>query len=110
VAVPAEAQRLRDAGLGILNSLHPLRLAQDLLCFRLIEGTYTYLAIGSEPEYKLLGDRWKTYHPLARWGGDFTKPDWDHYSSRGRGAPSGTSSRRRTVGPHRPADNRCRDT
>lgn len=67
-------------GCGVADSLHCLGLAADLLCYREVQGAYVYLHQGTEPEYKLLGDQWKRLHGLARWGGDFSHPDWDHYS------------------------------
>ncbi len=31
-------------------------------------------------DYKVLGDKWKTMHSLARWGGDFRRADGGHFS------------------------------
>lgn len=67
-------------GCGIINSLHRDGLAVDLLVYREVQGALVYCDLGTEPEYKLLGDQWKRLHGLARWGGDFSHPDWDHYS------------------------------
>ena len=70
------ATALLDAqqGKGIANSLHIQRLAIDLNLFQ--DGTYL-----TDPEaYRPLGEFWKTLHPLARWGGDFTTVDADHFS------------------------------
>jgi hypothetical protein len=30
--------------------------------------------------YKPLGDYWKTLDPACCWGGDFSKPDGNHFS------------------------------
>lgn len=61
-------------GKGITNSLHCDRLAVDFNLFK--DGKYLL----DSKDHKPLGDYWKTLHPLARWGGDFTKPDGNHYS------------------------------
>lgn len=61
-------------GIGILNSLHMKRLAVDFNFF--VDGVWQ---IKSE-SYKPLGDYWKSLHPLCRWGGDFKKPDGNHFS------------------------------
>ena len=71
---PATAAQYAKMGLGITNSLHCERLAVDLNVF--VDGKYSDF-IG---DYARLGEYWKTLHPLARWGGDFTKPDPDHFS------------------------------
>lgn len=57
---------------GIKNSVHTLRLAQDLNLFK--DGEFLL-----KPEdYEPFGAYWKTLHPLARYGGDFG--DYDHFS------------------------------
>ena len=63
-------------GYGAGKSVHKVRLAVDLNLF--VDGAY--VSSGSTPEYKLLGDYWKAIHPLARWGGDFTSGDANHFS------------------------------
>jgi hypothetical protein len=70
------AQALANAasGAGISNSLHLLRLAVDFNLF--IDGVWQ---TASEP-YKPLGEYWKYLHPLCRWGGDFSRPDGNHFS------------------------------
>lgn len=62
------------AGIGIVHSLHLLCLAVDLKLF--INGVYQT----DSAAYKSLGDYWKSLNPLCRWGGDFSKPDGDHFS------------------------------
>lgn len=72
-----QAQALANAvsGAGIPNSLHLLKLAIDLQLF--VNGAYQK----DTEAYKALGTYWKTLHPLARWGGDFTsRPDGNHFS------------------------------
>jgi len=70
----AQAEANAASGAGISNSLHLVRLAIDLNLF--IGGIYQ---IGSEA-YKPLGEFWKSLHPLCCWGGDFSKPDGNHFS------------------------------
>lgn len=59
---------------GHAKSLHCKRLAADLNLF--IDGEYQ---TATESHHRL-GDYWKGLHPLCRWGGDFKKPDGNHYS------------------------------
>lgn len=56
------------------NSCHYVRLAQDLNLF--LHGMW--LDQGTEPEWKMLGEKWESMHPLARWGGRFG--DANHFS------------------------------
>ena len=70
----ATAELDAESGVGIVNSLHRLRLAVDLNLFR--DGEL----LGTVEDYHPLGDYWCSLHPLARWGGNFTKPDADHFS------------------------------
>jgi len=62
------------SGKGISRSLHLIRLAADLNLF--INGEYRT----STEDHKALGDYWMSLHPLCRWGGNFSKPDGNHYS------------------------------
>lgn len=71
---PEQAALNAQKGSGILWTLHTQRLAIDLNLFK--DGIY----LAKTADYKPLGDYWKTLHPLACWGGDFTKPDGDHFS------------------------------
>ncbi len=56
------------------HSCHYLRLAADLNLF--IGGSFLTKTEAHAP----LGAYWKSLHPLCKWGGDFTKPDGNHYS------------------------------
>lgn len=78
-----DGEALRDAriaelnaasGTGIANSLHLIRLARDWNLF--ICGEFQR----DSAAYRPLGEFWKSLHPLCRWGGDFHKPDGDHFS------------------------------
>lgn len=71
---PEEAERLFRMGIGIRNSQHTIRLAIDLNLFK--DGKY----LSSTESHRVFGEYWKTLHPLCRWGGDFPKPDGNHYS------------------------------
>ena len=71
---PEQAAANAASGAGITNSLHTKRLAVDLNLF--VKGQY----ITDSAAYKPLGDYWKQIDPLNRWGGDFKKPDGNHFS------------------------------
>jgi hypothetical protein len=71
---PKQAAQNVAAGTGIANSLHCIRLAIDLNLFE--DGKY----MTDSDAHKPLGEYWKSLHPLCRWGGDFSKPDGNHYS------------------------------
>jgi hypothetical protein len=60
--------------MGIVHSLHIDRLAVDINLFK--DGKY----LDSTADHTPFGSYWKTLHPLARWGGDFSRPDGNHYS------------------------------
>lgn len=70
----AQAAANAAAGTGITNSLHCVRLAVDLNLFR--DGTFLPLSSDHQP----LGTFWKSLGPDHFWGGDFSKPDGNHYS------------------------------
>ena len=62
------------SGAGIKNSLHMKRLAIDWNLFK--DGEW----LQDSADHRPLGTFWKTLHSLNRWGGDFSKPDGNHYS------------------------------
>jgi hypothetical protein len=66
--------RLVAEGSGSRRSLHPLKLAIDLDLFK--DGVY----LTRSEDHARFGAWWKQQHPLCRWGGDFPKPDGNHYS------------------------------
>ena len=71
---PEQAAWNRANGKGIGDSLHTQRLAIDLNLF--INGVYQT----DSAAYKPLGDHWKSLNVDAAWGGDFSKPDGNHFS------------------------------
>jgi hypothetical protein len=71
---PEQAALNAKAGKGIAQSLHGMRLAIDLNLFR--NGKY----LTDSEAHRPLGEYWKTLHPDCCWGGDFSKPDGNHYS------------------------------
>lgn len=68
----AALYKLRGTGIG--NSLHTVRLAIDLNLF--MDGEFQADSAAHLP----LGAFWKLLHTDCRWGGDFAKPDGNHYS------------------------------
>jgi hypothetical protein len=70
----AQAAANAAAGAGILHSLHLLHLAGDLNIFK--DGVF----LRTVEEIRPVGEHWKTLDPLCRWGGDFSRPDADHFS------------------------------
>jgi hypothetical protein len=82
VRTKAQAVANSTSGAGISNSLHLDGLAVDFNMYLDLDRD------GTEDDYvtdsalhKPLGEKWKSMHPLNRWGGDFKKPDGNHYSS-----------------------------
>jgi hypothetical protein len=71
---PEEAAILAKEGKGIVQSVHCDRLAVDLNCF--VAGVY----VTDPAPYTILGKYWKGLYELARWGGDFTTKDFNHFS------------------------------
>jgi hypothetical protein len=71
---PEQAALNAKKGIGIANSLHTERLAVDFNLFK--DG----MLQSDSAAYKPLGDYWKTLNSLCCWGGDFSKPDGDHFS------------------------------
>jgi hypothetical protein len=71
---PEQAAVNAAKGAGITNSLHTKRLAIDFNLF--VNGEYQT----STESYRRLGEYWKSLDPLCCWGGDFSKPDGNHFS------------------------------
>ena len=55
---------------------HYLKLAQDINLF--IDGKL--ITNAEHPAWKMLGRRWKQMDSLARWGGDWSSGDANHFS------------------------------
>jgi D-alanyl-D-alanine carboxypeptidase len=72
---PEQAAHNATTGAGIANSLHLIKLAIDLNLFK--DGVYQT----DSAAYKPIGDYWKSLDPINAWGGDFSKPDGNHFSS-----------------------------
>ena len=71
---PAQEQWDFDHGIGVLKSLHGIRLAIDLQLFR--DGVY----LTDSKDYEPLGLLWEKTNVLCAWGGRFHKPDGNHFS------------------------------
>lgn len=71
---PEQAKWNAAGGKGIANSLHTQRLAIDFNLF--IGGIYQT----DSAAYTELGAYWKSLAPDCCWGGDFSKPDGNHFS------------------------------
>src|SRR5208282_588135 len=71
---PQQAALNAQAGVEIAASLHTQRLAVDFILRK--DGVY----LTETSDYAPLGAYWKSLHPLACWGGDFSTPDGDHFS------------------------------
>lgn len=70
----AEATANAASGAGISNSLHLLGLAVDLLLYK--DGVYQT----DSAAYAPLGTWWRSFSAFHCWGGDFKKPDGNHFS------------------------------
>lgn len=79
---PRVAQWNAANGIGISNSLHLVGLAVDLNLFDDSDDPNPdrdhYIKDGTG--HTELGAYWKTLHADCRWGGDFVKRDFNHYS------------------------------
>lgn len=71
---PEQAKLNAASGAGIASSLHCERLAIDINLFK--DGVY----ITDGEGHRDLGAWWKTLGPRYRFGGDFRRVDWNHYS------------------------------
>ena len=56
------------------GSLHFQGLAEDILIYK--DGAF----LQDTEEYRFAGTYWKSLDPEFCWGGDFSKPDGDHFS------------------------------
>ena len=61
-------------GTGISNSLHTQKLAIDINLFK--DGKY----LSDTESHRIFGEYWKGLRPENCWGGDFKRPDGNHYS------------------------------
>ena len=69
-----QAEIYAEQGKGIINFVHRKKLAADL--YLSIEGKVTW----NVEDYRPLGEKWKSLHPDARWGGDWPRRDAVHFS------------------------------
>lgn len=75
----AAAEDNARRGVGIVNSVHRLKLAADINLFR--NGKF----MTASEDHKAFGAWWVDQHRLCRWGGDFARRgskrrDGNHYS------------------------------
>lgn len=70
----AQADANAASGAGISNSLHLDGLAIDIDLFK--DGVY----LQETSAHLIFGQFWKSLGPDHCWGGDFKKPDGNHYS------------------------------
>lgn len=69
-----QAEIYAKNGKGIKNSLHCDRLAIDINLFS-PEGKY----LTDTKAYAEIGGYWKSLSGTNRWGGDFSRPDGNHF-------------------------------
>jgi len=69
----AVAELYARDGRGVRDSQHINRLAADLRLY--VDGVYQT----ETSAYARLGARWKQSDIRARWGGDFSRPDGNHF-------------------------------
>lgn len=74
VRTVAQAESNASSGIGIRKSNHLIRLAIDLNLF--VGGNFKT----ASEDYRALGAYWKSLNSLCCWGGDFSKPDGNHFS------------------------------
>ena len=67
------AELYSKMGKGIKDSQHCDRLAADLRLY--LRGVYQE----DTQAYARMGEQWKKLDKRARWGGDFAKPDGNHF-------------------------------
>jgi hypothetical protein len=70
----AQAEANAASGAGISNSLHLDKLAADLNLFK--DGVF----LTESEDHRPFGEFWKSLHEDCAWGGDFSRPDGNHYS------------------------------
>lgn len=75
---PETAKYMAKTGKGVSKSFHIDRLAIDINLFKEIDGRNVYLSSGDE--HRMFGEYWKSLDSECTWGGDFRKPDPNHYS------------------------------
>lgn len=71
---PEQAIINAKKGSGVTKSLHCKRLAIDLNLFK--DGEF----LQTTDAHKPFGEFWKSLRPENAWGGDFSRPDGNHYS------------------------------
>jgi hypothetical protein len=74
----ADCYRPKTADYGHPESLHKSRLARDKVLDKRINGRWVYQRNTSA--YEWIGIIWKMIDDKNRWGGDFSKPDGNHFS------------------------------
>lgn len=67
-------------GPHLTGGAHYNKLGQDFDLFILDERGLRFHVTTAHPAWDEIGTTWKGMHPLARWGGDFTSRDYNHFS------------------------------